>query len=72
MMTCPRDDTEHILVEGVFNAAPGFLRSHHGVGHQRVVSGILGDKTTQICYVELTEFMLRWEETHAAVHIFVH
>lgn len=44
--TCPRDDPKHIFVEGIFYAAPRFLRSHHGVGHQGVLPGILEQKAT--------------------------
>lgn len=35
-ITCPGNHTKHIFVEGIFNAAAGFLRRH-----RRVVSGRL-------------------------------
>lgn len=46
VFTCSRDDPEHIFVEGILNAAARFLRSHHGVGHQGVLPGILQHKVS--------------------------
>lgn len=45
--TCSRDNPKHIFMQGIFYAAPRFLRSHHGVGHQGVLPGILGQKATK-------------------------